>query len=70
MHTVEGALAHISLATLALTDRPVQLSEANQLVLHEALPPILVLHLECVLYDATADCIAKINFVPDLCSVA
>lgn len=30
-------------------------------MLHEALPPIPVVHLKCFLYDATAHCLAKIN---------
>jgi ubiquitin carboxyl-terminal hydrolase 10 len=45
-------------------------SEASQQVLLEALPPVLVLHLERFLYDATADGINKINkpvrFAPEL----
>ena len=73
MHIVEGTLAHIS------QPQPLQvcrssLSEASQQVLHEALPPILVLHLKCFLYDVTADCTIKINepiqFAPELYLVA
>jgi ubiquitin carboxyl-terminal hydrolase 10 len=45
-------------------------TEASQQVLLEALPPVLVLHLERFLYDATADGINKINkpvqFAPEL----
>ena len=45
-------------------------SEANQQVLLEALPPVLVLHLERFLYDAATDCIDKISkpvqFMPEL----
>ena len=41
---------------------------------HEALSPVFNLHLKCLLYDATADCIVKINkpiqFAPELYSAA
>jgi ubiquitin carboxyl-terminal hydrolase 10 len=69
IHTIQDALAHVS------QPHPVQVgragsSEASQQVLLEALPPVLVLHLERFLYDATADGINKINkpvrFAPEL----
>lgn len=43
----------------------------QQQVLHETLPPILILHLKCSLYDVTTDCIVKMNkpiqLAPELC---
>ena len=45
-------------------------NDASQEILLDALPPVLVLHLERFLYDATADGIVKISkpvkFVPEL----
>ena len=45
-------------------------SETSQQVLLEALPPVLVLHLERFLYDVAADSIKNINkpvqFAPEL----
>ncbi|KAH9987597.1 hypothetical protein BJV77DRAFT_774473 [Russula vinacea] len=67
VHTIQDALAHIS--------QPVQVgqsnsSEANQRVQIEALPPILILHLERFLYDTVADGTNKISkpirFPPEL----
>jgi ubiquitin carboxyl-terminal hydrolase 10 len=68
VHTIEDALAHISHVQL------VQLgpsgNEASQLVLIEALPPVLVLHLKRFLYDAATNGINKISkpvqFAPEL----
>ena len=69
MHTVKDALAHIS------QPQPVQVGwqspgELSQQVQIDALPPVLVLHLERFLYDAAADGIVKINkpiqFAPEL----
>jgi hypothetical protein len=49
---------------------PSSSSEGSQEVLLEALPPVLVLHLERFLYDAAADGIVKISkfvqFAPEL----
>ncbi len=49
---------------------PSDSSEANQQVLIEALPPVLVLHLKRFLYDTTARGVAKIgksvHFTPEL----
>jgi ubiquitin carboxyl-terminal hydrolase 10 len=49
---------------------PSSSSEGSQEVLLEALPPVLVLHLERFLYDAAADGIAKtrkpVQFAPEL----
>ncbi|KAN0105396.1 hypothetical protein V8E52_011063 [Russula decolorans] len=76
--TVSKAHLHTS-SSPTLTGRPIpvgrsSLSEASQQVLHRALPPVLVLHLKCFLYDATADCTVKINepirFSPELYTVA
>jgi ubiquitin carboxyl-terminal hydrolase 10 len=60
VQTIEGALSHVS------RRRPVQVgqpssSEASQQVLLEALPPVLVLHLERFLYDEAADGVVKIG---------
>ena len=69
VHTIQDALALVS------QPQPVQAgpsisSEGSQEVLLEALPPVLVLHLERFLYDAAADRINKINkpvqFAPQL----
>ena len=69
VHTIQDALALLS------QPQPVQVgpsssSEGSQEVLLEALPPVLVLHLERFLYDVAADGIAKINkpvqFSPEL----
>jgi hypothetical protein len=71
--TVEGALAYISQPHPLQVGRS-NVSDASQQVLHEALPPILDLHLECFLCDATVDCIVKINkpiqLAPECYSVA
>jgi ubiquitin carboxyl-terminal hydrolase 10 len=58
--TIEDALARVSL------QQPVQLGpsgfgQANQQVLIEALPPVLVLHLKRFLYDVDADDMVKIK---------
>ncbi|KAF8471454.1 hypothetical protein DFH94DRAFT_674474 [Russula ochroleuca] len=69
VHTIQDALAHVSLP------QPVRVGnsgsgEANQQVLLEALPPVLILHLERFLYDAAADGKYKIRkpvqFAPEL----
>ncbi|KAH9989170.1 hypothetical protein BJV77DRAFT_1069714 [Russula vinacea] len=69
MYTVKDALAYIS------QSQPVQVGqqspgEVSQQVQIEALPPVLVLHLERFLYDAAADGKVKINkpiqFGPEL----
>jgi hypothetical protein len=69
VHTVEDALAYIS------RPQPVHVgqsssSEVSQQVQIEALPSVLVLHLERFLYDAAADGIVKISkpvqFPPEL----
>ena len=69
MYTVKDALAYIS------QPQPVQVGqqspgEVSQQVQIEALPPVLVLHLERFLYDAAADGKVKINkpiqFGPEL----
>ncbi|KAH9995509.1 hypothetical protein BJV77DRAFT_222625 [Russula vinacea] len=58
VHTIQDALALVS------QPQPVQVgpsssSDASQEVLLEALPPVLVLHLERFLYDAAADGIIR-----------
>ena len=69
VHTIQDALALIPLP------QPVQVGQssssmASQQVLLDALPPVLVLHLERFVYDATAGGMAKINkpieFSPEL----
>ena len=60
IHNIQDALAHVS------QPQPVQVgqsssSEASQQVLLEALPPVLILHLERFLYDAATDSINKIS---------
>ena len=69
MHTIEDSLARIS------HPQPVQLGssgliEANQQVLVEDLPQILVLHLKRLLSDGASDGIAKngkhVQFAPEL----
>ncbi|KAH9998276.1 hypothetical protein BJV77DRAFT_743795 [Russula vinacea] len=69
VHTIQDALAHLS------QPQPVQVgqsspSEASQQMLLEALPPVLILHLERFLYDTAADGIIKISkpiqFAPEL----
>jgi len=60
VHTIHDALALLSQA------QPVEVgqsssSKASQVVLLEALPPVLVLHLERFLYDSTADRTNKIS---------
>jgi hypothetical protein len=69
VHTVEDALAYIS------QPQPVQVGQlspggVNHQVQIEALPSVLVLHLERFLYDANADGIIKIGksiqFAPEL----
>ncbi|KAH9998207.1 hypothetical protein BJV77DRAFT_1064759 [Russula vinacea] len=69
VHTIQDALALVS------QPQPVQVgpsdsSDASQEVLLEALPPVLVLHLERFLYDAATDRIDKISkpvqFAPEL----
>ncbi len=42
-------------------DGPSSLSDANQQILIEVLPPVLVLHVNRVRYDATAGGITKIR---------
>ena len=70
MRTVQDTLAHISQPR---SDKQVSASgsgNASQQVLIEALPPVLVLHLNRVRYDATAGGITKIGkmiqFGPEL----
>jgi hypothetical protein len=69
VQVIEDALAHISHL------QPVELgpssdSEASQQVLIEALPSVLVLHLERFLYDVAAGGIVKVSkaiqFAPEL----
>jgi ubiquitin carboxyl-terminal hydrolase 10 len=67
VHTIQDALALVSQL------QPVQVgqsNEASQQVQIEALPPVLVIHLERFLYDTTANGIKKINkpvqFAPEL----
>ena len=69
VHTIQDALAHLA------QPQPVQAgqsssSEASQQVLLEALPPVLVLHLERFLHDAATEGINKISkpvqFGPEL----
>ena len=69
MHTIQDALALVS------QPQPVRVgqsnsSEASQQLQIEALPPVLILHLERFLYDATADGTMKIKkpvqFGPEL----
>jgi hypothetical protein len=73
VHTVEGALARISQPQPFQVSHRSDLSEASLQTFHEALLPILNLHLKCLLCDATAD-IVKINkliqFAPDIYSAA
>jgi ubiquitin carboxyl-terminal hydrolase 10 len=69
VHTIQDALEHLS------QSQPVQagqssLSETSQEVLIEALPSVLILHLNRFLYEAAADGTVKINkhvqFTPEL----
>ena len=68
VNAIEDALARIS--HLQPVVGPSGLGEANQQVLIEALPSVLVLHLKRFQYDVTADGIVKINkpvrFAPEL----
>ncbi|KAH9987594.1 hypothetical protein BJV77DRAFT_774432 [Russula vinacea] len=62
VHTIQDALAHWHVSR----PQPVQVDksssgEVSQQVLLEALPPVLVLHLERFLYDAAVDGIIKIS---------
>ena len=67
--TVEDALMRAS-QSQSMQDGPSGLSDASQRILIEALPLVLVLHLNRVRYDATAGGIMKIGksirFGPDL----
>ena len=69
IRTVRDALAHIS-QTQSVQVSASGLGNANQQVLIEALPPVLVLHLNRVQYDAAAGGITKIGksirFGPEL----
>ncbi|KAF8484504.1 hypothetical protein DFH94DRAFT_842406 [Russula ochroleuca] len=69
VHAIQDALAHVS------QPQPVQVGqsssrEASQQVLLEALPPVLVVHLERFPYNVAADDIKKISkpvqFTPEL----
>lgn len=60
VHTIQDALALVSQPQLVRVGQS-NSSEASQQVQIEALPPVLVLHLERFQYDATADGIMKIN---------
>ena len=64
VHTIEDALALVS-QPCSLSIQVVQSSsssnEATQQVLLEALPPILVLHLERFVYDVATESINKIT---------
>lgn len=69
VHTIQDAFAHISQLQPVQTDQSSS-GGASKQVLIEALPPILVLHLERFLYDSAADGMVKINkpvqFAPEL----
>jgi ubiquitin carboxyl-terminal hydrolase 10 len=69
VHTIQDVLAHISQSRPVQAGQPSSI-EAGQQMHFEALPPILVLHLERFLHDAAADGINKINrpiqFPPEL----
>jgi ubiquitin carboxyl-terminal hydrolase 10 len=69
VHTIQDSLVHIS------QPQPLQVGqsgsiEASQQVRIEELPPVLVLHLNRFLYDATTDGLVKVNkpvhFGPEL----
>ncbi|KAI0267533.1 hypothetical protein BGY98DRAFT_408494 [Russula aff. rugulosa BPL654] len=70
IRTVQDALAHISQLQSGEQVSVSGLGNASQQVLIEALPPVLVLHLNRVRYDATAGGITKIGksiqFGPEL----
>jgi hypothetical protein len=69
VHSVEDALAHISLPQPVPVGR-LSSGEMNQELQIEALPSVLVLHFNRFLYDAAADGTAKISkpvqFAPEL----
>jgi ubiquitin carboxyl-terminal hydrolase 10 len=69
VQTIQDSLVHISQPQPLKAGQPSSI-EASQQVTLEALPPILVLHLERFLYDGTADGIVKISkpiqFAPEL----
>ena len=69
VHTIKDALSLVSQPQPALIGQSGS-NEASQQVQIEVLPPILVLHLERFLYDATADGIVKISklvqFAPEI----
>ena len=69
VQTIQDALAYLSLPQLVQAGQSSS-SETSQQVQIEALPPILVLHLERFRYDAVADGIVKISkpvqFAPEL----
>ncbi|KAJ3807040.1 hypothetical protein F5876DRAFT_48878 [Lentinula aff. lateritia] len=68
IHTIQEALANISKPqTVHLVDPP---REGSQLVLIEALPPVLVLHMKRFEYDASVGSVVKVGkqvaFGPEL----
>jgi len=73
IHTIQDALAYISQPQSVQVTFPTRQGvtvDANQQVLIEALPPVLVLHMKRFLYDTGVGGVVKVNrqvrFGPEL----